>query len=167
MRHGLEGHAGVPKEQLDVWGPGNQISQMLLILMTSSWFPDTLQQSLQKRPHLEEFPQPRIGLKKKSKKQWLWKHNNWNLQAFILNWSQPRNVPPWSHHRIPMGKRGLVAQNGYHVRGRKFLIDVLQRFVKVVLWIAWLSRRPRAAVCHAFYLSLSGHPWIAGLRSAR
>lgn len=167
MRHGLEGHAGVPKEQLDVWGPGNQISQMLLILMTSSWFPDTLQQSLQKRPHLEEFPQPRIGLKKKSKKQWLWKHNNWNLQAFILNWSQPRNVPPWSHHRIPMGKRGLVAQNGYHVRVRKFLVDVLQRFVKVVLWIAWLSRLPRAAVCHAFYLSLSGHPWIAGLRSAR
>lgn len=108
-----------------------------------------------------------LGLgSKKSKKQWLWKHNNWNLQAFILNWSQPRNVPPWSHHRIPMGKRGLVAQNGYHVRGRKFLIDVLQRFVKVVLWIAWLSRRPRAAVCHAFYLSLSGHPWIAGLRSA-
>ena len=167
MRHGLEGHAGVPKEQLDVWGPGNQNSQMLLILMTSSWFPDTLQQSLQKRPHLEEFPQPRIGLKKNQKKQWLWKHNNWNLQAFILNWSQPRNVPPWSHHPIPMGKRGLVAQNGYHVRGRKFLIDVLQRFVKVVLWIAWLSRRPRAAVCHAFYLSLSGHPWIAGLRSAR
>ena len=66
-----------------------------------------------------------------------------------------------------MGKRGLVAQHGYQVKVRKFLIDVLQRFVKVVLWIAWLSRMPRAAVCHAFYLSLSGHPWIAGLRSAR